>query len=155
MKKYFLLVAILAMVFSLVGCSAPEEEEIAVEGGTTVMFSIDFPDSSNNGDIEDGTISVAEDATIAEAFQEFLKQEGLAVAIEDGESPYFLAIGDTEGGDTTGWVYEVNDEMVYDSPFDTKVTENYSYEWEFIDFAEDGMDDADDMDDVDDGEPVG
>ncbi len=150
MKKYFVLLAILAMMMSFVGCSAPEEET-AEE--TTVMFSIDFPDSSNNGDIEDGTVNVSETATIAEALQKFLEQEGLAIAIEDGESPFIIAIGDTEGGATTGWVYEVNGEMVYDSPFDITVTENYSYEWEFIDFAEDGNDDSED--EVEEGEPVG
>ncbi len=134
MKKRILLLALLlAFTFVLSGCGGEEEAEVEK---ITIMVSIDFPDSSNLGDLVLEPIDMEEGKSAVEALEAFTIEKGIPLEVENDEIQNVLTIGDTTANEQGYWMYMENGEEVLDSPFANSVQMNNSYEWKFVDYDE-------------------
>jgi len=102
----------------------------------TAELSIDYPDDSGLEDLEDVEIIIVDGTTVLEALTTYAKANNLVVSVEQGVSPYVTNIGGVTATDDTGWVFEVNDEMVMVSAGELVLKDGDEVDWEFVTWDE-------------------
>lgn len=80
----------------------------------------------------DGTVELAEDAAVLDA----LKATGLTLDVQDSEYGAFVNaindLGTGDFGDSSGWGYDVNGEMIMDSADTAKLADGDVVTWTYL-----------------------
>lgn len=134
-----LLVLVLAMV-AFAGCGddddsgksdATKQAEEEVIGEIKVKLSIDFPDAEDQKDVEDKIIGLPAESSALDLLFAYANENNLAVETEGDDDPYVVSIGGVSQGDTTGWVFTINDESIMESSGKAMLKDGDEVEWEF------------------------
>ena len=144
MKKLFLIIAVLVMALGITACTVDPSDDGNDTKMITVYMSIDFPDADDDeasadavypADIEDYKMKVEEGATLMQILESFASQNDLEVLV-DTASPtvYVTSIGGVEQTATAGWIYEINDEIIWEEAGKFTPEHRDEITWEFSDF---------------------
>lgn len=136
MKKIISVTLGLIMILSMTACGASSDGQAGdgAAGGETinVMIEIDYPDDSNIADVEDVSMQVPEGSTVLDVINEYGKANDVKIELSDkSESAYVTSINGVSEGSASGWVYEVNDEMVMDAADQHIVKAGDEVSWEY------------------------
>ncbi|MBP3383990.1 MAG: DUF4430 domain-containing protein [Firmicutes bacterium] len=144
MKKLFLIIAALVMALSITACTVDPSDDGSNTKMITVYMNIDFPDADDEEvapgtvcppDIEDYKMKVEEGATMMQILESFASQNDLEVLV-DTTSPtvYVTSIGGVAQTATAGWMYEINDETIWEEAGTYTPAHRDEITWEFSDF---------------------
>lgn len=144
MKKLFLIIAALVMAFSITACTVDPSDDGSDTKMITVYMNIDFPDADDDeavpgveypADIEDYKMKVESGATLMQILESFANQNGLEVLV-DTTSPtvYVTSIGGVAQTATAGWMYEINDEVIWEEAGKFAPAHRDEITWEYSDF---------------------
>ena len=130
MKKILVLMMALVMVLGLTACgssSTPAGDVAEI----TVTMEIDFPDGSNVADVEDAQVTVPEGSSVYDVLKAYADANNVEVVLEESStSDYVSSIGGVAQTENSGWVYEVNDEMVMESATTCVANNGDVVDWE-------------------------
>lgn len=144
MKKLFLIIAVLVMALSITACTVDPSDDGSTTEMITVYMNIDFPDMDDDEaipgveypvDIEDYKMEVESGATVMQILESFAGQNQLDVLVDTASSTtYVTSIGGVEQTATAGWIYEINDEVVWEEASKCVPSHRDEISWEFSDF---------------------
>jgi len=130
MKKILVLMMALVMVLGMTACgssSTPAGDVAEI----TVTMEIDFPDGSNVADVEDAQVIVPEGSSVYDVLKAYADANNVEVVLEESStSDYVSSIGGVAQTENSGWVYEVNDEMVMESATTCVANNGDVVDWE-------------------------
>lgn len=148
MEKVKVLAMMLAFVMSCLGfvaCASGNEQDFAMgdeldpEGIIIgVKITIDYPDEAPIEDVVEYEILVPEGATVFEMLEAYKEETNLILAYEKKSYTYVTNIGgisEKDYGETCGWVFEKNDEMVIEDAAVCTLAEGDSIVWKYIDWS--------------------
>lgn len=143
-KKYIMIVLALILALSMCACTVDPSDDGSDMKTITVEMNIDYPDADDDDadaeaaqvypeDIEDYRMQVESGATVMQILEAFASQNGLEVVVDDTSSTvYVTSIGGVAAGDSTGWIYEINDESVMEEAAKCVPVNGDEITWEFI-----------------------
>jgi predicted small lipoprotein YifL len=131
MKKLLVLMMALVMVLSMTACGGNGADPGDTAAEMTVTVEIDFPDGSAMADVEEANVTLPEGSTIYDALKSYADANNMEVILDQsGSTDYITSIGGVAQTDNSGWVYEVNDEMVMEPATTCVVNNGDVIDWE-------------------------
>lgn len=131
MKKLLVLMMALVMVLSMTACGGNGADPGDTAAEMTVTVEIDFPDGSAMADVEEANVTLPEGSTIYDALKLYADANNMEVILDQsGSTDYITSIGGVAQTDNSGWVYEVNDEMVMEPATTCVVNNGDVIDWE-------------------------
>lgn len=131
MKKLLVLMMALVMVLSMTACGGNGADPGDTSAEMTVTVEIDFPDGSAMADVEEANVTLPEGSTIYDALKLYADANNMEVILDQsGSTDYITSIGGVAQTDNSGWVYEVNDEMVMEPATTCVVNNGDVIDWE-------------------------
>ena len=110
----------------------PAEEEVV--GDVKVTLSIDFPDSSDQSDVENAPLGLPAEQSVLDALYAYSNNNNIDVQVQEGETIYVESIGGVAAEGNSGWVYEVNDEEIMESAATLMVKDGDKIQWKYVTF---------------------
>jgi hypothetical protein len=131
MKKLLVLMMALVMVLSMTACGGNGADSGDTAAEMTVTVEIDFPDGSAMADVEEANVTLPEGSTIYDVLKSYADANNMEVILDQsGSTDYITSIGGVAQTDNSGWVYEVNDEMVMEPATTCVVNNGDVIDWE-------------------------
>jgi predicted small lipoprotein YifL len=131
MKKLLVLMMALVMVLSMTACGGNGADPGDTAAEMTVTVEIDFPDGSAMADVEEANVTLPEGSTIYDVLKSYADANNMEVILDQsGSTDYITSIGGVAQTDNSGWVYEVNDEMVMEPATTCVVNNGDVIDWE-------------------------
>lgn len=137
MKKFYVLLLSMIMILAMAGCGgeANEAEETTAAAGDQsiqITMDIDFPDDSGVADIEDAVVTVEADSSVLNALITYGNENDIEITMDESSAdPYVTGIAGVLASDSSGWTYEVNEEMVMESADACILEDGDEISWEF------------------------
>lgn len=139
MKKFFTVIIVMILTVFLASCGDNDTKDSAASGDVskiTVVLNIDFPDDCGIEDIDDLKLAVPDGSSVLDILEIWAGDENTVTLDPSSENPYVTGINGISAGGSTGWIYEVNEEMVMDPADEYKVKNGDEISWEYEDWSE-------------------
>lgn len=126
------------MMLSAVSCGEKSGSENSSDNGISVVMSIDFPDDSGIADIENATVSTENGSSVLDILNRYADDNNIEITTDDSAgNPYVTSIDGVSETGSSGWTYELNDEMVMESADQCIVNDGDEIDWSFESWTED------------------
>ena len=148
-KKLTILLTAFMLVFAMTACGgkdASADKQGATSSNTaqstektaqniSVTFSIDYPDQSK--DVEDVKVTVPANSSALGVLQTYAKKNNIELSIDEiSDPPYIKGINGVIESDTSGWIYELNDEMSMKAAGECTMHDGDHLEWEYVNWGD-------------------
>lgn len=137
------LIAITVITFTSCSDSPSSTKDDRGEPIGTAYLNVTFPENDKLKDtenIENAEVPFyTEETTILDLLKEYCDENKISVVIENGTYTYVQGIGglqENDLGSGTGWVFEVNNEMVMEGASTCKVKDGDSILWKYVDYTD-------------------
>lgn len=136
-KILVLLSMLLAAVLIFTGCGGSQTgsgEDI--ENPITVTMTIDYPEEADATDLENVEVTVEEGTSLLKMLKRYGRENDVAIVVSSSGWTYVTGIGgvsEKDFGDTSGWVYYVNDEMPMTTADDYILADGDDILWQYVD----------------------
>ena len=132
MKKLLVLMMALVMVLGMTACGGNGTQPSDAAAEISITMEIDFPDGSAMDDVEEANVTLPEGSTIYDALKLYADANNMEVILDQsGSTDYVTIIGGVAQTDSSGWVYEVNDEMVMEPATTCVANDGDEISWSF------------------------
>lgn len=148
MKKILSLLMALILCFSFAACSQKEDNTDTENIINPMTIYISMLDNAEDDielkdfeEVKKVEFVVEEGSTVLEATQLYCIANDLNIELDSDKTYITSMAGVTQGDyrDTTGWIYELNDETVMVSADKQELKEGDHISWEFLDWTQAGM----------------
>lgn len=139
MKKILSLFIVVLMSLSLCGCSNSQKVNVSVEiDCSEILKNYDDLDESLKDEkyvpsdgviLKEASFEVTEGASATEILEQVSKKCDIPIDVSDGYAKSINHLSEKSCGPMSGWVYEVNNEMVMD---EYHASEGDLITWKFI-----------------------
>lgn len=148
MKKILLLLMALILCFSFAACGQKDDNTDGENIVNPMTIYISMLDNAEDDlelkdfeEVKKVKFVVEEGSTVLEATQLYCVANDLNIELSSDKTYITSMAGITQGDyrDTTGWIYELNDETVMVSADKQELKEGDHISWEFLDWTQAGM----------------
>lgn len=133
-KRITLIALTLLLTLTFAACMDPSADGSDIK---TIHVSMDviYPEDADTENVTNFEMQVEESATVLDVLKSFADQQDIEVTIDDSSSSvYVTSINGFAAEDTSGWMYEVNGEMVMEEASHYVLENGDEVTWEYKEF---------------------
>lgn len=133
-KRITLIALTLLLTLTFAACLDPSADGSDIK---TIHVSMDviYPKDADIENVTDFEMQVEESATVLDVLKSFADQQDIEVIIDDSSSSvYVTSINGYAAEDTSGWIYEVNNETVMEEASHYVLANGDEVTWEYKEF---------------------